>query len=272
MRVVICLKQVIDPLTPASTLALDQNDKKIRVGVAAPPVINGFDEQGLEAALRLRDADKDVEIVCVAAGERFNNDVMKRSLAVGADQLILVQDPSLDTWDPYPVAAALAAAIRQLGGADLVLCGRQGSDWDNALTPYILAELLALPMLTLAKQVSVAEGKRVDIERVLADGTMAMSAPLPALVTVTSELGTLRLPSVSARLQAARKQPRQVALADLPLEAAPGQAPEVVALAIPVTGRSCAFIEAADGPGAGSRLAETLLQAGAIRLGGERLS
>lgn len=55
MRVVVCLKQVIDPLTPASTLALDQNEKKIRVGVSAPPVINGFDEQGLEAALRLRE-------------------------------------------------------------------------------------------------------------------------------------------------------------------------------------------------------------------------
>src|SRR5664279_4836600 len=167
MRAVVCLKQVIDPLTPATSLVLDAQGKKIRAGVAAPPVINGFDEQGIEAALRLRETIKDLEIVCVAVGERFNNDVMKRSLAVGADQLILVQDPSLDTWDPYPIAAALAAAIHQVGGADLVLCGRQGSDWDNGLTPYILAELLALPMLTLAKSISIQDGKRVEIERVL---------------------------------------------------------------------------------------------------------
>ena len=270
MRVVVCLKQVIDPLTPASTLALDRDEKKIRVGVAAPPVINGFDEQGLEAALRLRDSDKETEIVCLAVGERFNNDVMKRSLAVGADQLILVQDPTLDTWDPYPIAAALAAAIGQIGGADLVICGRQGSDWDNALTPYILAELLALPLLTLAKRISVADGKRVEVERVLADGSMVMNAALPALVTVTSELGALRMPSVSARLTAARKQPRQIALAELGVAAAPVHAPAVVDLAIPVSGRNCSFIDAADGPDAGKRLAETLLQAGAIRLGGER--
>ncbi len=272
MRVVVCLKQVIDPLTPASTLTLDQNDKKIRVGIVAPPVINGFDEQGLEAALRLREKRKDIEIVCLAVGERFNSDVMKRSLAVGADQLILVQDASLDTWDPYPIASALAAAIRQIGGADLIICGRQGSDWDNALTPYILADLLALPLLSLAKRVELNEGNRVEIERVLADGSMMMNAPLPALVTVTSELGALRMPSVSARLSAARKQPRQIALADLEVSAAPVRAPEVIDLAIPVTGRSCAFIEAADGPGAGARLAETLLQAGAIRLGGESQS
>ncbi len=270
MRAVVCLKQVIDPLTPATSLALDVQDMKIRVRAAAPPVINGFDEQGIEAALRLRETIKDLEIVCIAASERFNTDVMKRALAVGADQLILVQDPSLDTWNSYPVAYALAAAIRQIGGADLVLCGRQGSDWDNGLVPYILADLLAMPLLTLAKRVSIADGKRVEIERVLADGSMTMEAALPAIVTVTSELGALRMPSVAARLTAARKQPRQIALADLGAGAPPALAPEVIDLAIPVTGRNCTFIEAADGPGAGVRLAETLLETGAVRLGMER--
>lgn len=270
MRVVVCLKQVIDPLTPASALVLDEQEMKIHAGESAPPVINGFDEQGLEAALRLREADKGVEIICVAAGERFNNDVMKRSLAVGADQLILVQDTTLDTWDPYPIAAALAAAIRQVGGADLVLCGRQGSDWDNALTPYILADLLGMPILTLAKRVSIEGGKRVEIEHVLSDGSVTMAAELPALVTVTSELGALRMPTVAARLAAARKQPRRLALSELEVAAEPGGAPEVVRLTIPVVGRSCIFIEAADGPTAGSRLAETLLKAGVIHLGEER--
>jgi electron transfer flavoprotein beta subunit len=270
MRAVVCLKQVIDPLTPATSLVLDAQDKKIRVGAASPPVINGFDEQGIEAALRLRETMKDLEIVCVAAGDRFNNDVMKRALAVGADQLVLVQDPSLDTWNSYPIASALAAAIRQIGGADLILCGRQGSDWDNGLVPYILADLLAMPLLTLARRVSVTDGKRVEIERVLADGSVTMEAALPAVVTVTSELGALRLPSVAARLTAARKKPRQIALAELGVAASPALAPEVIDLAIPVTGRNCTFIEAADGPGAGVRLAETLLEAGTIRLGAER--
>ncbi len=269
MRVVVCLKQVIDPLTPATSLVLDQKAKKIRVGTPAPPVINGFDEQGLEAALRLREADKEAEIVCVSVGEHFNNDVMKRSLAVGADQLILVQDASLDTFDPYPIASALAAVIRQIGGADLVLCGRQGSDWDNALTPYILSDMLGMPLLTLAKRVGVADGK-VEIERVLSDGTMTMAATLPAIVTVTSELGTLRMPTVAARLTAARKQPRQIAFAELGAAAASTHPPQVVGLAVPVAGRNCTFIEGADGAAAGARLAETLLHAGTIRLGGER--
>ena len=271
MRVIVCLKQVIDPLTPASSLVLDQQVRKVRAGGNAPPVINGFDEQGLEAALRLRQAHPGLEIVGLALGERFNNDVMKRALAVGADQLVLVQDPSLDTPDSWRVAAALAAAIRHLGGADLVICGRQGSDWDNALVPVILADALDLPLLTLAKTVSVADG-RVEIERVLADGSQMLSAALPALVTVTSELGPLRNPTVAARLQAARRQPRQLAFAELGAITPSGPAPEVIELTLPAIGRTCTFIEAADGGGAGSRLAETLIDAGVVRLGGERAS
>jgi electron transfer flavoprotein beta subunit len=269
MRVVVCLKQVIDPLTPATALVLDADEMKIRVGASAPPVINGFDEQGLEAALRLRESQRDLEILCLAVGERFNNDVMKRALALGADQLVLVQDPSLDTWNSYTIAATLAAAIRHLGGADLVICGRQGSDWDNALTPYILSDLLSMPILTLAKRVGLKDGTSVEIERVLSDGSVTMSAALPAIVTVTSELGALRLPSVAARLAAARKQPRQLALADLSVTVDATRAPEVIDLGIPVSGRNCSFIDAPDGSGAGARLAEILLDAGVVRLGRE---
>lgn len=269
MRAIVCLKQVIDPLTPVTSLVLDTKEVKIRAGAASPPVINGFDEQGLEAALRLRETVPDLEIVCVAAGDRFNNDVMKRSFAVGADRLVLIQDPSLDTWNPYPVAAALAAAIRHLGGADLIICGRQGSDWDNGLVPYILAHDLGMPALTLARQVAVKDGSTVEIERVLADGSMIMAADLPALVTVTSELGALRMPSVSARLTAARKQPHQLTLAALGVSAMAGPPVQVTDLSVPATNRNCTFIEAADGPSAGARLAETLMQAGAIRRSGE---
>jgi len=270
MRAIVCLKQVIDPLTPATTLVLDKAEKKVRVGTAAPPVINGFDEQGLEAALRLREADKGLEIICLAAGDRFNNDVMKRALAVGADQLILISAPSLDTFDSYTIASTLAAAIRHLGGADIVICGRQGSDWDNGLTPFILADLLDMPLLTLAKRISIKDGKSVEVDRVLADGSIVMEAPLPAVVTVTSELGALRMPSVAARLQAARKQPKTLALTELAVTPPSHAATKVTDLAIPVTGRNCTFIDGNDSTGAGVRLAETLLNAGVVRLGGER--
>jgi len=258
VRAVVCLKQVVDPLTPATDLALDPRQKKIRQAVAGPPVINGYDEQALEAALRLRESLGQMEIVCLSLGERFHLDVMKRALAVGADQLVLVQDPTFDTWDPRWLAAALAAAIGRIGGVDLVLCGRQASDWDNAAVPLLLADRLGMPCLTLARKVAVA-GRRVEVERVLADGSQAMWCELPALITVTSELGPLRTPTARARLATARVQPKVLTLAELGDLAPPQPQVEVVDLSLPVVGRECAFIEAADGATAGRRLAGLLL-------------
>lgn len=264
MRALVCLKQVVDPLTPATDLVLDRQAKTIRQAVAGPPVINGYDEQALEAALRLKQKLGQLEIIALSLGARFNADVMKRSLAVGADQLILVQDPSFDTWDAPYIAAALAAAVRKIGAVDLVLCGRQASDWDNALVPVILAEALGMPCLTLARAVTVA-GRRVEIERVLSDGSQIMWSELPAVVTVTSELGALRMPTARARLATARIHPKQLTLADLGVVAPPAPRVEILDLALPVVGRKCRFIEAIDGAAAGRRLAEVLLEDGVAR-------
>lgn len=264
MRVVVCLKQVVDPLTPATDLTLDRQAKCIRQAVAGPPVINGYDEQALEAALRLKEGMGHLEIVALSLGERFNTDVMKRSLAVGADQLVLVQDPSLDTWDSGYLATVLTAAIRKIGAVDLVLCGRQASDWDNALVPVMLAEALGMPCLTLARQVAVSDG-RVEVERVLSDGSQIMWSELPAVVTVTSELGALRMPTARARLATARIQPRRMTLADLGVVAPAAPRVDILDLAIPSVGRECRFIEAVDGATAGRRLAELLLEDGIVR-------
>jgi electron transfer flavoprotein beta subunit len=269
MRAVCCLKQVVDPLTPATDLALDRESMKMKPAVPGPPVINGYDEQALEAALRLRESLGQLEIVALSLGDRFTLNVMKRSLAVGADSLVLVQDPSLDTPDSRHVATTLAAAIRKLGGADLVLCGRQASDWDHGVVPLLLAELLGMPCLTLARRVSV-QGKRVEIDRILPDGSQLLSAELPAVVTVTSELGALRMPTARARLATARVQPKQLTLADLGVAAPEPPAVEVCDLAIPVASRACQVIEAADGAAAGRKLAEVLLEAGVVRPEGGR--
>jgi len=269
MRIVVCLKQVVDSLTPATDLSLDRQAKTIRQAVAGPPVINGYDEQALEAALRLKESLGQVEIIALSLGERFNKDVMKRALAVGADQLVLVEDPSLDTWDACYLATVLAAAIEKIGVVDLVLCGRQASDWDNAFVPLMLAHSLAMPCLTLARQITVADG-RVEVERVLADGNQIMWSELPAVVTVTSELGPLRMPTARARLATARIQPRQLTLAELGVAVPPAPRVDILDLAIPAVGRECRFIEADDGAAAGRRLADVLWEDGVVRTEGGR--
>jgi len=260
MRVIVCLKQVVDPLTPADELALDRNRMRVLGPPRSAPVTNGYDEQALEAALRLRNSLGELEVVALSLGDRFQLDVMKRALAVGADELVLVQDPGLDTWNAFRLAEVLAAAIAHLGGADLILCGRQASDWDNALVPLVLAEYLGLPCLALARSVGIV-GQQVQVERALEDGVQLMEADLPAVVTVTSELGELRYPTVKARLKAARQQPRLLSLAEI--GAPPARPPllEVVDLDLPLSSRECQFVTGADGAEAGRSLAGILVGA-----------
>ncbi|MHB8246918.1 MAG: electron transfer flavoprotein subunit beta/FixA family protein [Acidimicrobiales bacterium] len=269
MRAVVCVKQVIDidPRAPGSSIVLDQAGKRIEGAAGSRPLINEFDEQALEAALRLREQLGELEVIALSVGAQFNQDVMKRALAAGADDLVLVQDASLDTWDSRHIAVSLAAAIRYLGGADLVVCGRQASDWDNALVPFVLAEELGMACLSLARQV-IVNGDEVEVERVLADGVQVASARLPAVVTVTSELGMLRYPTALAKLAAARRQARHLGLVDIGVPAEHVPAVEVVGLAFPEGGRDCRFVEAADGAEAGRRLAGILLEAGKVHVGG----
>ena len=78
MRAIVCMKQVVDPLIPATDLVLDQQGTKVRQAVLGPPVINGFDEQALEAAFASERKSESSNRGPVA-GRRFDTDVMKRS-------------------------------------------------------------------------------------------------------------------------------------------------------------------------------------------------
>ncbi len=258
MRIIVCTKQVIDPLTPVTELVVDRAKKKVSGPANTPPVINGYDEQALEAALRLKDS-QNCEVITLAAGARFTLDVMKRALAVGADDLVLIQDAALETWDSSFIATVLAAAIKHLG-ADLILCGRQASDWDNAQVPLRLAEMLGAACLTFARKIEV-QGQRVSVERVLSDGFQEMTGTLPAVVTVTSELGPLRYPKAKDRMQAARRQPKYLTLQYLGIEVKARPAVEVLDLGLFAQARNCEFIAGEDGADLGKHLAKVLLDA-----------
>jgi electron transfer flavoprotein beta subunit len=84
-------------------------------------------------------------------------------------------------------------AIKKIGDFDLIFCGRQASDWDAGQVGSGIAAILGIPIVTLARKVEVI-GNKVRVERVILDGYEVVQVPLPALVTVSNELGEARLP------------------------------------------------------------------------------
>jgi electron transfer flavoprotein beta subunit len=121
---------------------------------------------------------------------------------MGADEAVLIVDSSFEGSEA--TAYALSSAIRSLGEVDLVLTGRQAADTDAGIVGCGIAELLEIPVVTFACGIEV-NGTTARVERVLADGSETLEVDLPAVVTVSNEIGAARAPSLRETMRAARK-------------------------------------------------------------------
>jgi len=217
LHIIACVKQVPDPEAPASAFRVDEAAKKVVPAAGVTPVISQFDALAVEAALRIKDAASDAKITVISLGPEGARDVIKHSLAMGADEGVLLTDSVFD-GDSYTTALALSKAIEKIGDYNLVLCGRQATDWDAGVVGYGIAEMLGVPSVSLAKSVTV-QGDKIVVERVLMEGYDTIEAPLPALVTVSNELGEPRYPKLQQIMLAARKQVTIWGAGDLGLDA-----------------------------------------------------
>lgn len=220
MRIAVLIKQVPNPDALAAVMDVDESACAITLPPGHPLVVSPFDEQALEAALRIRDRlGAEVEITAITLGPEAARAALKQALALGADAGVHVQDSALNAGDSFTTATALAAALRKLGAIDLVLAGRQAADGDAGIVALGVAELLGFSAVTYACAIEpAADGLRV--RRVLQDGFESVATPLPALVTVSNELGEVRKPNLRETMRAARKPVAVWSGADLGLDPA----------------------------------------------------
>jgi electron transfer flavoprotein beta subunit len=260
MKIIVCIKQVPDPTSSSSGTTVDPEAKRVIMPQGTPPVINPYDENALEAALMIKDT-LGAEITVISAGKNLAKPVLRKTLAAGADNLILLDDAAFEKLDSYATAHILAAAIREAGEFDLILCGRQSSDTDAGQVGSGIAEILNIPGITAACKVEPGNGK-VVVERVVSDGTEEVEAPMPALVTVSSELGDLRYPGVK-EIMAAQRTPITVRKAqELGVDVSQLKSLNLVSLSAPPGRKSeCQFIEAETPEEAGADLALKMREA-----------
>jgi electron transfer flavoprotein beta subunit len=248
MRIVICAKEVLDPdavnnYALAGRLEIGEDGKTL-TQTTIPRLINAYDEQAIEAALRLRDAGADCTISVVSAGPDQTS-LLKHAAALGADEIAAIPlDPA--AADYHSVAFLLAAYIRSSGGADLVLCGRQASDDDQGVVPALLGEALGMPIVSIARAVELgesADGPVVRVTRVTPDGDEVVEASCPVVVTISNELGEPRFPTTAKKIAARRMKPTVVSVEELSLP--PEELAPRVALArqfVPTVQGNCEFL------------------------------
>ena len=245
MNMIVCCKQVIDPEAPPASFRVDTSANKVVPPPGVPPVISPFDEQAVEAALRVKDAQGG-KITAITLGTGLLRDVVKKPLSMGADELVLLEDEAFDEGDGWSTANALAMAIKKIGEYDLIFCGRQAADWDTGQVGSGIAEILGLPSVTVAKKVDITDGK-ARVERVTADGYEVVEVTLPALITVSNELGEARYPTIKGIMAAKRVEPIVWKPADIGADpsqiGAAGRRTKLLRLFQPVREGTCEIIE-----------------------------
>ncbi|MEW6142309.1 MAG: electron transfer flavoprotein subunit beta/FixA family protein [Chloroflexota bacterium] len=257
VNIIVCMKQVLDPEAPVSAFKIDTEAKRAIPAQGIPPVLSPFDENALEGALRIKAANSGSKVTVISMGKQIAKAVVRKSLAVGADDLILLEDPAFDIFDPYFTAYVLAAAVKKVVKYDLIMCGRQAADTDAGQVGSGLAELLGIPSITVAKKVEVTDGK-VRVERVLSDGYETVEASLPALITATNELGELRSANVAAIMQAQKKPLVTWKAQDLGIDTSKLQRTAFTKLFQPVREVKCQMVAGATLQEAGQNLAVKL--------------
>ncbi|MFT8952182.1 MAG: electron transfer flavoprotein subunit beta/FixA family protein [Gluconobacter sp.] len=178
--------------------------------------LNPFDEIAVEEAIRLREKGVATEVVVVTIGVQAAQDILRTSMAMGADRAILVKTD--DTLEPRAVANALKAIVeREQPG--LVCMGKQAIDDDMNATGQILAAKLGWPQGTFASAVTVAND-RIEVAREIDGGTEVVSLTLPAVVTTDLRLNEPRYASLPNIMKARKKPLETLEAADLGVDLA----------------------------------------------------
>jgi electron transfer flavoprotein beta subunit len=212
MKIVVIVKEVADT-EAVITLTDGQPDLSGTAMVANP-----YDEFAVEEALQQAQKLGDCTVTAVMVGREKSKENLRKMLAMGVDDAVLVVDDALAGADPLQVAAVLKAAIEPLQPA-FVIGGKQGVDYDWGLTGIALAEQLGWGHAGLIASLEISDG-RFKCQSEGDDGTLVIEGALPAVFTADKSLNEPRYPSLKGIMQAKKKPLVEKSLADLGLDAA----------------------------------------------------
>ncbi|MDU0478445.1 electron transfer flavoprotein subunit beta/FixA family protein [Staphylococcus chromogenes] len=187
-------------------------------------VIDEVNEYAVEQALRIREADPSYRVVALSAGPDRAQEALRKALAMGADEAILLSDDALAGSDLLGTAWALHNAINAVEDVALIITGAASSDGAMGALPAVLSEYRQIPALTHLRALSVSDGVAKGTREV-PEGTYELSASLPAIASIGEKADKPRFPNFKGIMAAKKAEIRVLGLAEI------GVAPEHVGLA-----------------------------------------
>jgi electron transfer flavoprotein beta subunit len=213
MNIVVLVKQVPDTYSERKLRSDGTLDRD-----ATDSVLDEINERAVEAALQLKEAHDGSEVTVLTMGPDRATDAIRKALSMGADKAVHLSDEALAGSCAVQTARALAKAIGTVDGVDLVVAGNEASDGRSAAVPAMVADVLGLPALTHAREVTV-DGSTVTVKRETDDGITTLTAELPVVVSVGEKINEPRYPSFKGIMAAKKKPVSTLGIADAGIDA-----------------------------------------------------
>lgn len=234
-----------------------------------PLAVSEYDKNAVEAAIQLRDryGGKIVVVSALTWGplpkrSREIEQVIRETLAMGADEAHVVVDEALIPGDPNTTAAALASLLTRLGDFDLYITGEASMDMISSQVGAQVAALLGIPFLSYARGIEYVDGV-IRVKRDLEDRLETVEAPTPVVVSVTGEINKPRIPTLIQIRRAFRKPIKKYSLADLGVEL-PAK-PSLEELRVVTVQRKNVIIEGESLEEIAEKLIDALIKEGVIK-------
>ena len=240
MNIIVCLKQILDPDIPSRDFKVDAATKEAVRG-SANLVTNIFCENALETALQFKEKAGGGKITALCFAPDSGEDVLRKALAMKADEAVLVVNDGKSNPDPLAVASTLGAAIRKLGSFDVVMVGRESGDWGVGQTGGLLAEELSVPFVAFVDTIE-ADGSNLKLKRQTDSGFEIVAAQTPIVISITNdEHNVPRVPKTRDVMMSFRTPLTKWSLGDLGVASSEAYY-EIAELGIPVKESSCEFV------------------------------
>lgn len=189
MKIIVCMKQV-----PAGTKVDIDPETGAMKRLSGETRTNPYDLFALEAALQLREMLGGT-VTVLTMGPAQAEEMMRDAYMMGADDAVILSDRKFAGADVLATSYALTQGIEVLGGADLIICGRQTTDGDTAQVGPAIAEHLAIPHAAWVAEIVSADEKVIRVRQDLVSVSQVSELPYPCLITVDKDMCVPRLPS-----------------------------------------------------------------------------
>lgn len=257
MNLIVCIKRVPD--LADVDIEIDGSGTHIRTADLTFGM-NEWDRFAVEEAIRLKE-EHGGSVTVLTVGDEASEDVLRRALAMGADEAVRLSDPAFEGADAWMTARILHAAVRARP-FDLVLAGSVSSDSGSGVVGGMLAEMLGVPQVALATAVTVTGGTARVRHEVEGGMERVVDVDLPALVTVQTGINEPRYVSIRGIRKVADVVIPVQGAADLGLSPEPRRV-TVIGMMRPPAGRRAELLEG-DADAVAGQLADRLRQHGGL--------